>query len=122
MSPWFVQRGWLVFRARGILDQHKRRLDWIARFVPLELYFKLSLVCIEFPRTPTGVIKRHITDEADVRLAFYIPFPADQPPIPDAPPRPQLPQDSVDAPLIRVYNFLRMSLSPFHQLPHHNFL
>ena len=69
-------------------------------------------MCIEFPRTPTGVIKRHITDEADARLAFYLPLPTDQPPLPDAPPRPQLPQDVVDAPLIRVYNFLRMLLSP----------
>ena len=72
---------------------------------------------VEFPRTPTGALKRHITDEADARLAFYLPFPADQPPIPDAPPRPQLPQDVVDAPLIRLYNFLRMSLLLFYQPP-----
>ena len=83
----------------------------------LQLCFKLLLVCIDFPRIPTGIIKRHITDEADARLAFYLPAPADQPLIPDAPPRPQLPQDVVDAPLIRVYNFLRMSLLPFYQPP-----
>jgi mediator of RNA polymerase II transcription subunit 14 len=82
----------------------------------LELCFDLLLVLVEFPRTPTGAIKRHITDEADARLAFYLPFPADQPPIPDAPPRPQLPQDVVDAPLIRLYNFLRMSLLFIHHL------
>src|SRR5882757_7101555 len=97
-----------------------RRLDWTARFVRLELCFELLLGCIEFPRTPTGVIKRHITDEADARLAFYLPFPANQPQISDAPPRPQLPQDVVDAPLIRVYNFLRMSLFSFIDLCRHN--
>jgi mediator of RNA polymerase II transcription subunit 14 len=79
----------------------------------LELCFDLLLVLVEFPRTPTGAIKRHITDEADVRLALYLPIPADQPPIPDVPPRPQLPQDVVDAPLIRLYNFLRMSFLLF---------
>jgi mediator of RNA polymerase II transcription subunit 14 len=73
-------------------------------------------VCIEFPRTPTGIIKRHITDEADARLAFYLPYPAGEPPMHDTPPRPQLPQDVVDAPLIRVYNFLRMSRLLFYQL------
>ncbi|KAF8813688.1 MED14-domain-containing protein [Phlegmacium glaucopus] len=62
----------------------------------------------EFPCIPTGVLKRHIIDEADARLAFYLPPPADQPPIPNAPPRPQLPQGVVDTPLIRVYNFLQM--------------
>ena len=76
----------------------------------MEICFDLLLMLVEFPRTPTGAIKRHITDEADARLAFYLPFPADQPPIPDAPPRPQLPQDVVDAPLIRLFNFLRMYL------------
>ena len=83
----------------------------------MELFFDLLLVLVEFPRKPSGAIKRHITDEADSRLAFYLPFPADQPPVPDAPPRPQLPQDVVDAPLIRLYNFLRMSFLLFYQAP-----
>ena len=55
-------------------------------------------------------MKRHIADEADGRLAFYIPLPADQPPPPpgaEVPPRPQLPDGLVDAPLVRVFNFLR---------------
>ncbi|KAF8904360.1 mediator complex subunit MED14-domain-containing protein [Gymnopilus junonius] len=59
----------------------------------------------EFPRVPAGVIKRHITDEADARLRLYLPLPASQLPMP---PRPQLPQGVVDAPLIRLYNFLQM--------------
>jgi len=63
----------------------------------------------EFPRKPTGVLKRHITDEADNRLAFYLPLPADQPPPPDLDlSASQLPEGVVDAPLVRVYNFLQM--------------
>ncbi|EPT02595.1 hypothetical protein FOMPIDRAFT_1035808 [Fomitopsis schrenkii] len=65
----------------------------------------------EFPRKPIGWLKRNITDEADARLAFYLPLPADQPlspEAPEAPPRPQLPEGVVDAPLVRVFNFLQM--------------
>ncbi|TFY60186.1 hypothetical protein EVJ58_g5313 [Rhodofomes roseus] len=64
----------------------------------------------EFPRKPIGGLKRHITDEADARLAFYLPLPADQalPPEIEVPPRPQLPEGVVDAPLVRVFNFLQM--------------
>ncbi len=61
----------------------------------------------EFPRTPSGHLKRNITDEADARLAFYLK--PDEPPPPgvEVPPRPQLPEGVVDAPLVRVFNFLR---------------
>lgn len=54
-------------------------------------------------------MKRHITDEADSRLAFYLPLPSGQlPPTGvDVPARPQLPAGVVDAPLIRLFNFLR---------------
>ncbi|KZT67209.1 MED14-domain-containing protein [Daedalea quercina L-15889] len=64
----------------------------------------------EFPRKPLGWLKQHITDEADARLAFYLPLPADQaqPPEAGAPPRPQLPEGVVDAPLVRIFNFLQM--------------
>ncbi|PPQ98421.1 hypothetical protein CVT24_004100 [Panaeolus cyanescens] len=62
----------------------------------------------EFPRIPTGLIKRHIIDEADARLAFYLPLPADEHHIPDMAPRPQLPANVIDAPLIRIFNFLQM--------------
>ncbi|EJF55792.1 MED14-domain-containing protein [Dichomitus squalens LYAD-421 SS1] len=62
----------------------------------------------EFPRTPSGILKRNITEEADARLAFYLP--PDEPPPPgvEPAPRPQLPQGVVDAPLVRVFNFLQM--------------
>lgn len=64
----------------------------------------------EFPRTPSGVMKRHITDEADARLAFYLPLPENiHPPGMEMPPRPQLPPNVFDAPLVRVFNFLRAS-------------
>ncbi|KAK0212615.1 mediator complex subunit MED14-domain-containing protein [Desarmillaria ectypa] len=65
----------------------------------------------EFPRIPTGIMKRHLTDEADSRLAFYLPMP-EQPPGVELPPRPVLPEGIVDTPLVRLYNFLQiMSLS-----------
>ncbi|EAU91571.2 hypothetical protein CC1G_02060 [Coprinopsis cinerea okayama7 len=54
----------------------------------------------EFPRIPPGIIKRHITDEADFRLSYYIFQDMD-------PERPKLPENVVDTPLIRLYNFLR---------------
>ena len=56
-------------------------------------------------------MKRHITDEADSQLAFYLPLPADHVPPPGVtlPPRPQLPEGVVDTPLVRVFNFLRTS-------------
>lgn len=73
----------------------------------------------DFPRVPTGIIKRQIADEADARLGFYLPLPDDHPPLPpDAPPRPQLSPGVVDAPLVRVYNFLRQySLSMSCKFP-----
>lgn len=66
----------------------------------------------EFPRKPTGVLKEHLTEEADKRLGCYLPIPEpEQPPdsnLPPPPERPKLPEDVVDAPLVRIYNFLRM--------------
>ncbi|KAJ7502829.1 mediator complex subunit MED14-domain-containing protein [Mycena galericulata] len=64
----------------------------------------------EFPRAPAGFMKRHITDEADNQLAFYLPLPPDHVPPPGVtlPPRPQLSEGVVDAPLVRVFNFLQM--------------
>jgi hypothetical protein len=62
----------------------------------------------EFPRKPTNFMKQYITDEANARLAFYSPLPSTQPPIVPVPPRPQLPEGVIDAPLVRLYNFLRM--------------
>ncbi|RDX48026.1 MED14-domain-containing protein [Lentinus brumalis] len=62
----------------------------------------------EFPRTPSGHLKRNITDEADARLAFYLKPDEPPPPVVEVPPRPQLPEGVVDAPLVRVFNFLQM--------------
>lgn len=64
----------------------------------------------EFPRVPTGVMKRHITEGVDAQLAMYVPItppPEGQVPPVELPPRPQLPEGTMDAPLVRVYNFLR---------------
>ncbi|KAG1750599.1 mediator complex subunit MED14-domain-containing protein [Suillus paluster] len=71
----------------------------------------------EFPSEPTGVLRRHIADEADSRMACYLPLP-DNPefaPNPEDPPRPQLPEGTVDAPLVRLFNFLQM-MSMSYQL------
>ncbi|KAI0248188.1 mediator complex subunit MED14-domain-containing protein [Lactifluus subvellereus] len=70
----------------------------------------------EFPRKPTGVLKDHLAIEADNRLGCYLPMPEpEQPPDPNLPPppeRPKLPEDVVDTPLVRIYNFLQlMSMS-----------
>ncbi|CAA7259201.1 unnamed protein product [Cyclocybe aegerita] len=62
----------------------------------------------EFPRVPPNIMKHHIADEANNQLARYLPPLPDQQQIPGAQPRPQLPEGVVDAPLIRVYNFLQM--------------
>jgi mediator of RNA polymerase II transcription subunit 14 len=77
---------------------------------------------IAFPRSPTGITKRFIADEADARLAHYITTPEieasqTQPAEPESQPdpsqiqpqptRPKLPENVVDAPLTRLYNFMR---------------
>lgn len=70
----------------------------------------IPLSSVEFPRIPTGLLKRHITDEADARLAYYLRLPELEqvPPGFEPPSRPKLPPGYVDAPLVRVFNFLRM--------------
>lgn len=66
----------------------------------------------DFPRQPTGMLNRHITDEANARLRYYTPNPPEFQPPPEAPQKPQLPPNTVDAPLVRVFNFLQfMSLA-----------
>jgi mediator of RNA polymerase II transcription subunit 14 len=55
----------------------------------------------DFPREPTGITKRYITDEADFRLAYYLV------PDPENPDVSKLPSGVVDTPLVRLYNFLR---------------
>lgn len=63
----------------------------------------------EFPSEPTGVLRRHITDEANLRMAYYLPLP-NEPEFAlnsEDPPRAQLPEGAVDSPLVRLFNFLR---------------
>ncbi|KAF8621558.1 hypothetical protein AX15_007725 [Amanita polypyramis BW_CC] len=63
----------------------------------------------EFPRTPTGILKRHITDEADNQLAKFVQYSSeDQVPVVELPAKPQLPDGVADAPLVRLYNFMQM--------------
>ncbi|TFK74569.1 MED14-domain-containing protein [Pluteus cervinus] len=62
----------------------------------------------EFPPLPAGVHKRYITEEADARLAAHIPIPPEAvPPGIEVPVR-ALPEGVVDAPLVRLFNFLQM--------------
>lgn len=53
------------------------------------------------------MLNRHITDEANARLRYYTPDPPEFQPPPEAPSKPQLLPNTVDAPLVRVFNFLR---------------
>lgn len=54
-------------------------------------------------------MKRHITNEADARLAAYLPvLPETLPPGMDPPAQPQLGEGVIDAPFVRLFNFLRM--------------
>ncbi|KXN90150.1 Mediator of RNA polymerase II transcription subunit 14 [Leucoagaricus sp. SymC.cos] len=64
----------------------------------------------EFPRIPNGILKRHITEEADSQLGLYVqrPEPEQVPPGFEPPPRPKLPPGYTDAPLVRIFNFLQM--------------
>jgi len=59
------------------------------------------------------MLNRHIADEANARLRYYIPDPPEFQPPPEAPPKPQLTANAVDAPLVRVFNFLRGVYSVF---------
>ena len=62
---------------------------------------------------------RHITNEADARLAHYLPL-LDEPPQGSATevlPRSQLPEGVMDAPLVRLYNFLRTPINPKKHTP-----
>ncbi|KAI8975875.1 MED14-domain-containing protein [Trametes punicea] len=98
-----------LFEASLCLRGAGKKDGWF--FVNVEFLFKVGgdqTGMQEFPRMPTGALKRNITDEADARLSFYLP--PDEPPPPDVepPPRPQLPEGVVDAPLVRVFNFLQM--------------
>lgn len=65
---------------------------------------------------------RHISDEADFRLAYYIlpepPIPSDLPPQAEVEPEKKVPEKKmnelpagyVDTPLVRLYNFMGMIL------------
>jgi mediator of RNA polymerase II transcription subunit 14 len=77
----------------------------------LLLVYFLFIPPAEFLQKPTGALKELLTIEADNCLGCYLPvLEPEQPPDPSLPPppeRPKLPADVVDAPLVRVYNFLR---------------
>ncbi|THG95558.1 hypothetical protein EW026_g6123 [Hermanssonia centrifuga] len=107
-----------LFEASMCLKGAQKDEGWF--FVDIEFLFTVGgdpTGMQDFPRHPTGVLRRHIADEADNRLAFYLPPPPNQIPLPESetPPRPQLPEGVVDAPLVRLFNFLQM-MSMSYQL------
>lgn len=66
----------------------------------------------EFPRRPTGLMHGFIKEEVDRQLELYTPKPPPDfllPGVEPPPAAPELPEDVVDTPLIRLFNFLRMS-------------
>ena len=103
----FCSRRVSIHGRRGS-DRHARS---IKRVTVVTSYALFTLLHTEFPRKPTGVLKDHLTIEADNRLGCYLPIPEpEKPPDPNTPApaeRPKLPDDVVDAPLVRIYNFLR---------------
>src|SRR5258708_36450473 len=109
----------MVFRPCRVSVHGWRGSDGDARpvFMLVLVYFPF-IPYAEFPRKPTGALKEHLTTEADNRLGCYLPVPEpEQPPDPSLPPppeRPKLPADVVDAPLVRVYNFLRKCPASYH--------
>ncbi|KAG7090906.1 hypothetical protein E1B28_009983 [Marasmius oreades] len=65
----------------------------------------------EFPRIPTGIMKRYITEEVDRQLQMFISSPVPQEPLPpgvEVPAKLELPDGVADAPLVRLFNFLQM--------------
>ena len=102
----------MVFCPCGVSVHGWRGSDRDARSVSmLFLVYFPFIPHSEFPRKPTGALKEHLTIEADNRLGCYLPLsepeqPSD-PSLPPPPERPKLPADVVDAPLARIYNFLR---------------
>lgn len=99
-----------LFEVSVCLLGAKREDGWF--FVDVEFLFTVGgdvTGMQDFPRRPSGLLKRHITEEADARLSFYLPQP-ELPPdaiVPETT-RPQLPEGVVDAPLVRLFNFLQM--------------
>jgi mediator of RNA polymerase II transcription subunit 14 len=64
----------------------------------------------EFPRVPTGILARHIAEEADARLSRHLP-PHEEPGSNSGAElllRTPLPEGVIDTPLIRVFNFFRV--------------
>jgi len=102
------QSGWFFVDVEFLINVAGDLTGIEGTFLLVESRRAMVYLPVDFPRVPTGLLKRHISDEADARLGFYLPLPDDHPPLPpDAPPRPQLLPGVVDAPLVRVYNFLR---------------
>ncbi|KAH8108107.1 mediator complex subunit MED14-domain-containing protein [Cristinia sonorae] len=100
-----------LFTASLCLRGAKADDGWF--FVDVEFLFNVGgdpTGMEDFPRKPSGILKQHIADEADARLAFYLPSPPEQnlPPGVEIPHRPQLPEGVVDTPLVRLFNFLQM--------------
>ncbi|KZT24268.1 MED14-domain-containing protein [Neolentinus lepideus HHB14362 ss-1] len=118
ISRYVIERGRVRFTAPKLFETSlclsgaKKEDGWF--FVDVDFLFKVGgdkTGMQEFPRVPTGVMKRHIEEGVNAQLGMYVPLPppaeGQVPPV-RQPPRPQLPEGVVDAPLVRVFNFLQM--------------
>ncbi|KAL0956179.1 hypothetical protein HGRIS_002339 [Hohenbuehelia grisea] len=116
MSHQFVAggRAWFtapkLFKVSVCLHLHEKTGGWF--FNHVEFLFNVGgdqSGMEEFPRRPIGAFQHHISEEVTSFLSKYIPH-IDPPP--GAPPRPELPPNFIDAPLVRLFNFFQfMSLS-----------
>lgn len=99
----------MVFCQRQVPYYRGRRHDGDTRYGCWALRALILNPTAEFPQEPTGALKQHIADEANARMAYHLPIPeaTDAPSNVDIPERPKLPEGTVDAPLVRLYNFLR---------------
>ncbi|KAJ3526719.1 hypothetical protein NMY22_g10058 [Coprinellus aureogranulatus] len=92
-----------LFEASLCLQGPAADAGWFFVHVEFPININGDLASIqEFPKAPTGITKRFITDEADFRLAYYLL------PDPETPDARKLPNGVVDTPLVRLYNFLQM--------------
>ena len=80
----------------------------LSQFLQVELF--VSPCFTDFPTEPTGFVMQYISEEANRRLGFYLTLSPEVELPPDAPPPPRLPADTIDVPLVRLFNFLRLYL------------
>jgi hypothetical protein len=103
--------GWFFVHVEFLIGVGGDATGILGSSLPLPSSLLPSLTLgIEFPREPKGITRQHIAIEADRRLSFYLP-PTHPEEIADGGEegvrRQRLPEGVVDAPIVRLFNFLR---------------